>query len=31
MEGARRGAQLTSRLLAFSRQQSLDPRPLDIQ
>jgi signal transduction histidine kinase/CheY-like chemotaxis protein len=30
MEGARRGAQLTSRLLAFSRQQSLDPRPLDI-
>jgi len=30
MEGARRGAQLTSRLLAFSRQQSLDPRPLHI-
>jgi signal transduction histidine kinase/ActR/RegA family two-component response regulator len=30
MEGARRGAQLTSRLLAFSRQQSLDPRPLDV-
>jgi signal transduction histidine kinase/ActR/RegA family two-component response regulator len=30
MEGARRGAQLTSRLLAFSRQQSLDPGPLDI-
>jgi len=29
MEGARRGAQLTSRLLAFSRQQPLDPRPLD--
>lgn len=30
MEGARRGAQLTSRLLAFSRQQPLDPRPLDV-
>jgi signal transduction histidine kinase/ActR/RegA family two-component response regulator len=30
MEGARRGAQLTSRLLAFSRQQSLDPRPLEV-
>jgi len=29
MEGARRAAQLTSRLLAFSRQQPLDPRPLD--
>ncbi len=29
IEGARRGAQLTSRLLAFSRQQPLDPRPLD--
>jgi len=29
MEGAQRGAQLTSRLLAFSRQQPLDPRPLD--
>jgi signal transduction histidine kinase/CheY-like chemotaxis protein len=29
LEGAQRGAQLTSRLLAFSRQQSLDPRPLD--
>jgi signal transduction histidine kinase/ActR/RegA family two-component response regulator len=29
MEGAKRGAQLTSRLLAFSRQQPLDPRPLD--
>jgi signal transduction histidine kinase/ActR/RegA family two-component response regulator len=29
LEGARRGAQLTSRLLAFSRQQPLDPRPLD--
>jgi signal transduction histidine kinase len=29
MEGAQRGTQLTSRLLAFSRQQPLDPRPLD--
>jgi signal transduction histidine kinase/CheY-like chemotaxis protein len=29
MEGAQRGAQLTARLLAFSRQQPLDPRPLD--
>jgi len=29
MEGAQRGSQLTSRLLAFSRQQPLDPRPLD--
>jgi signal transduction histidine kinase/ActR/RegA family two-component response regulator len=29
LEGAKRGAQLTSRLLAFSRQQPLDPRPLD--
>jgi signal transduction histidine kinase/CheY-like chemotaxis protein len=29
LEGAQRGAQLTSRLLAFSRQQPLDPRPLD--
>ena len=29
LEGARRGAQLTSRLLAFSRRQSLEPRPLD--
>jgi signal transduction histidine kinase len=29
MDGAQRGAQLTSRLLAFSRQQPLDPRPLD--
>jgi len=30
MEGAQRGAQLTSRLLAFARQQPLDPRPLDV-
>ncbi len=30
MEGAQRGAQLTSRLLAFSRQQPLEPRPLDV-
>jgi signal transduction histidine kinase/CheY-like chemotaxis protein len=29
MDGAQRGAQLTSRLLAFSRLQPLDPRPLD--
>jgi signal transduction histidine kinase/ActR/RegA family two-component response regulator len=29
LEGAQRGAQLTSRLLAFSRQQSLDAKPLD--
>jgi signal transduction histidine kinase/CheY-like chemotaxis protein len=29
LEGAQRGSQLTSRLLAFSRQQPLDPRPLD--
>jgi signal transduction histidine kinase len=29
MEGAQRGAQLTSRLLAFARQQPLEPRPLD--
>ena len=28
-EGARRAAQLTARLLAFSRQQPLAPRPLD--
>jgi signal transduction histidine kinase len=30
LEGAQRGAQLTSRLLAFSRQQPLDPRSLDV-
>jgi signal transduction histidine kinase len=29
VEGAKRGAQLTSRLLAFSRQQQLTPRCLD--
>jgi signal transduction histidine kinase len=29
LDGAKRGAQLTARLLAFSRQQPLDPRPLD--
>ncbi|WP_088346897.1 MULTISPECIES: ATP-binding protein [Rhodomicrobium] len=29
VEGARRSATLTSRLLAFSRRQPLDPRPLD--
>jgi signal transduction histidine kinase/ActR/RegA family two-component response regulator len=28
-EGAQRAAQLTSRLLAFSRQQPLDPKPTD--
>ena len=29
-EGARRAAQLTARLLAFSRQQPLAPEPLDV-
>ena len=29
-EGARRAAILTHRLLAFSRQQPLDPRPVDV-
>jgi PAS domain S-box-containing protein len=30
MQGARRGATLTQRLLAFSRRQPLDPRPLNL-
>jgi PAS domain S-box-containing protein len=30
MRGARRAESLTQRLLAFSRQQPLDPRPVDI-
>jgi PAS domain S-box-containing protein len=30
MRGAQRAAALTSRLLAFSRRQPLDPKPLDI-
>jgi signal transduction histidine kinase/DNA-binding response OmpR family regulator len=30
MRGARRAASLTQRLLAFSRQQPLDPKPLDV-
>ncbi|HEY8335100.1 MAG TPA: CHASE3 domain-containing protein [Tardiphaga sp.] len=30
MEGAQRASQLTSRLLAFSRQQPLSPQPLDV-
>jgi CheY-like chemotaxis protein len=29
-EAAERGAALTSRLLAFSRQQPLDPKPIDV-
>lgn len=30
MRGARRAAALTSRLLAFSRRQALDPKPIDL-
>src|SRR5262245_33484641 len=30
MRGAQRAAILTQRLLAFSRQQPLDPKPLDV-
>jgi signal transduction histidine kinase len=30
MRGAQRAAALTSRLLAFSRRQALDPKPLDL-
>jgi signal transduction histidine kinase/DNA-binding response OmpR family regulator/DNA-directed RNA polymerase subunit K/omega len=30
LQGAQRAAQLTSRLLAFSRRQPLDPKPLDL-
>jgi PAS domain S-box-containing protein len=30
MNGARRAASLTQRLLAFSRRQPLDPKPLDV-
>ncbi len=30
MRGARRGESLTQRLLAFSRQQPLEPRPVDV-
>ena len=30
MRGAQRAASLTSRLLAFSRRQALDPKPIDV-
>ena len=30
MRGAQRAAALTSRLLAFSRRQALDPKPMDV-
>jgi PAS domain S-box-containing protein len=30
LQGARRAATLTSRLLAFSRRQALDPKPLEV-
>ena len=30
MRGAQRAAALTSRLLAFSRRQALDPKPIDV-
>ena len=30
LEGAQRGADLTQRLLAFARQQPLEPKPLDV-
>jgi signal transduction histidine kinase len=30
MRGAQRAATLTSRLLAFSRRQALDPKPMDV-
>src|SRR3569833_2955219 len=30
MRGARRAAALTRRLLAFSRRQALDPKPIDL-
>jgi len=30
MRGAQRAASLTSRLLAFSRRQALDPKPMDV-
>ena len=30
MRGAQRAAALTGRLLAFSRRQALDPKPMDV-